>query len=110
MKAISPDPPSLRWSAESPSRDDRALARSTMYHMTHANIIFDWILQAQGDHQNRINRLQMMATASAMKAVANLSTLLMQQARLPDERIRPVQRLLERFGASAESLIHLQRD
>ena len=81
-----------------------------MCNLTHPNVVFDWILQTQDDYQNRMNRLQMMPTASAMRAVANLTTLLMQQAKTPDEHIEQVHTLLKRSVASAESLIDSQRD
>ena len=104
------DPPLLGMSSESLLMDDGALAWSTMCNITHPNVVFDWILQSQSDYQNRMNRLQMMPTASAMRAVANLSMLLMQQARVPNKQIVQVHTLLKRSVASAEMLIDLQRD
>ena len=104
------DPPLLGMSPESLLMDDGVLAWRTMCNMTHPNVVFDWILQTQSDFQNRMNRLQLMPTASAMRAVANLSTLLMRQAQLPVEQIMEVHTLLKRSVASAELLIGLQRD
>ena len=104
------DPPVLGMSPESLLMGDGALAWSTMCNMTHPNVVFDWILQTQDDYQDRMNRLQMMTTASAMRAVANLSTLLMQQAKAPNDQIEQVHTLLKRSVASAEMLIGSQRD
>ena len=59
------------------SVDDAARSWSIMSNMTHANLVFDWIIQSQDDPQDEMDRLQLIPTVDAMGMVGNLCTFIM---------------------------------
>ena len=80
-----------------------------MSNMAHPNVVFDWIIQIQDNPQDRMDRLQLSPTIDAMGMVVNLSTLMMQEARMPQDRVARVNATIKSCLATAESLLELKR-
>ena len=57
-----------------------------MSNLTHPNVVFDWINQIQEDSQDRMDKLQLLCVIGSMGVATNLSTLLMQEASLPENQ------------------------
>ena len=92
-----------------PDREDGSLVWSMTSNMTHPNVLFDWIIQIQEDPQDRMDRLQLFPTIYAIRAVVNLSTLIMQEAKLPNDQVVHVNTTLKDCLTSTEGLLDLQR-
>ena len=104
------DPPPIGSPSAVVDIDDVALAWYMMSNMTHPNVVFDWILQIQNNRQDLMDRLQLFPTIGAMRMVVNLSTLIMQEAKLPDDQVVKVNTTIKRSLVAAESLLELQRN
>ena len=89
--------------------DHAALVWSMMSNMTHPNVVFDWIIQMQGNRQDRMDRLQLLPTINTMSMVVNLSTLMMAEANLHEDHVVRVNATVRQCLSNAESLLELQR-
>jgi len=91
------------------SMDDAARSWSIMSNMTHANLVFDWIIQSQDDSQDEMDRLQLIPTVDAMGMVGNLCTLIMERAQIPEEHIVEVNATVGRSWVASRELLGLRR-
>lgn len=82
---------------------------SGMSNMTHPNVVFDWIIQIQEESQDHMDRLQMRHVIGSMALAANLSTLLMQEAGVPENQVLRVNSSFKNCIVAAQSLIEMQR-
>lgn len=82
---------------------------SGMSNMTHPNVVFDWIIQIQEESQDHMDRLQMLHVIGSMALAANLSTLLMQEAGVPENQVLRVNSSFKNCIVAAQSLIEMQR-
>ena len=103
------DPQQIGFSPAAPDKDEGSLVWSLASNMTHPNVLFDWIIQIQEDPQDRMDRLQLFPTIYAIRMVVNLSTLIMQEAKLPDDQVVQANTTIKRCLAHTESLLELQR-
>lgn len=83
---------------------------SMMSNLTHPNVVFDWINQMQEDSQDHMDKLQMLHVIGAMGVAANLSTLLMKEAGLPENQTLRVNGSFKTCVVAAQSLMEMQRD
>ena len=81
-----------------------------MSNLTHPNVVFDRIIQIQEDSQDHMDRLQMLHVIGAMGVATNLSTLLMQEARLPENQTLRVNSSFKKCVVAAQSLMEIRRD
>lgn len=81
-----------------------------MSNLTHPNVIFDWINQIQEDSQDRMDKLQLLCVIGAMGVATNLSTLLMQEASLPENQTLRVNGSFEKCVVAAQSLMEIRRE
>ena len=96
-----------------PAPEDVDVGRSVwsmMSNLTHPNVVFDWINQIQEDSQDRMDKLQLLCVIGAMGVATNLSTLLMQEARLPENQTLRINSSFEKCVVAAQSLIEIRRD
>ncbi len=91
------------------SMDNAARSWSIMSNMTHANLVFDWIIQSQDDSQDEMDRLQLIPTVDAMGMVGNLCTLIMERAQIPEEHIVEVNATVGRSWVASRELLGLRR-
>lgn len=82
---------------------------SGMSNMTHPNVVFDWIIQIQDDPHDHMDKLQMLHVIGSMGLAANLSTLLMQEAGVPENQVLRVNSSFKNCIVAAQSLIATQR-
>ena len=80
---------------------------SGMSNLTHPNVVFDLVIQIQEDSQDHMDNLQMLHVIGSMGLAANLSTLLMQEARLPENQILRVNSSFKKCIVAAQSLIEI---
>lgn len=107
--ALGNDPPQESVPSVTAVQDDGALVWSMMSNMAHPNVVFDWIIQIQDNSQDRMDRLQLSPTIDAIGMVVNLSTLIMQEAQMPQDRVARVNTTIKSCLATAESLLELKR-
>ncbi len=88
---------------------DAARSWSIMSNMTHANLVFDWIIQSQHDPQDEMDRLQLIPTLDAMAMVGNLCTFIMERAQMPEEHVVEVNAAVARSYAAGEVLRGMRR-
>ena len=103
------EPPHVGGQSTSVDIDESALVWSMMSNMTHPNVVFDWIMQIQEDPQDRMDRLQLLPVIDAIGMVVDLTTLVMQEAKLPTRQVVRVNRSLRRSWAAAQVLLELKR-
>ena len=89
--------------------DAASFSWKMMSNMTHANVVYDWIGLMQADFRSSMDRIQLGTVSEAMRAVVNLSTLVMVEAKMPDEQIERVNVVMRHQVDVAESLIELRR-
>ncbi|WP_420443901.1 hypothetical protein [Candidatus Poriferisodalis sp.] len=70
--------------------DGGAVVWSIMSNLTHPNLVFDWIMMTQDNPDDLMERLQLASVGGAMTAVANISTIVMRQAQIPEHPIAEV--------------------
>lgn len=80
-----------------------------MSNMTHPNVVFDWIIQIQEDPQDRMDRLQLLPVIDAIGMVVNLTTLVMQESKLPNRQVAKVNESVRHSLAAAQVLLELNR-
>ena len=90
--------------------DTGALAWSMMSNMTHPNMVFDLIMQVQPGFQDQMDRLQMISVSSAMACVSNISTTLMEQAQLPDDKTHAVNSAFHQPVFAVAKLMDMHRE
>lgn len=103
------DPPHLGGQFASVDIDESALVWSMMSNMTHPNVVFDWIIQIQEDPQDRMDRLQLLPVVDAIGMVVNLTTLVMQESKLPNRQVVKVNESVRHSLAAAQVLLELNR-
>ena len=101
--------PTTNQPDHNPTNSRRALMWSMMSNMAHPNLVFDWIIQMQEDPQDRMDRLQLIPAINAIGMVSNLGTLMMREARMPDDQVGRVNTTVMRCLAVAESLLEMPR-
>lgn len=85
--------------------DVDSIAWSMMSNLTHPNVIVDLIIQTQEDSKDHMEGLQALHLIGAMGVTSNLCTLLMQEAKITDDKTLAVNKRFERCMSLGQSLI-----
>ena len=83
-------PPSIDTQSVPEGIVGAAFSWNMMSNMTHPNMVFDLIMQTQPGFQNLMDRLQIDTVNNAIGCVCNISTTLMEQAQIPNDKIDTV--------------------
>ena len=90
--------------------DSGKFAWSMMSNMTHPNWVIDLIMEAQPEHHENMNRLQLMCVGSAISGVANICTILAERAQLPDSQAQAVNAAFRQPYFTMATLMGMRRD
>ena len=88
---------------------DGSFGWKMMSNITHPNAVFDWIIQQEEGFQDRADKGQMVLIVDAMGMVANLSTLMMLEAELPEDASEMVNGVVAQPIVVADYLLSLKR-
>lgn len=89
--------------------DVERIVWSMMSNLTHPNVVFDWINQIQENPEDHMAGLQALHLVGAMSVTTNLCTLLMQQAKIAEDKTLAVNERFKRCVLFAQSLLDIQR-
>lgn len=103
------DPMSACLPQEPEGADGPAFAWNMMSNMTHPNMVFDLLTQTQPNFQDLMNRLQIDVISNAVGCVCNLSTTLMEQARMPEDQVDAVNRAFHQPVFALTQLLEMRR-
>ena len=81
-----------------------------MNNMTHPNMVIDLITQKQPDFQGLMDRAQIDLVSNAVGCVCNLSTTLMEQAQMPEDKVDTVNRAFRQPYFALAQLLEMRRE
>ena len=87
-----------------------ALEWSIMSNMTHPNLVFDLITQSQTGYQGLMDRIQVDAVQNAVSCACNISTLLLEKAQLPANKVDALNGVFRQPVFALEQLLDMRRE
>lgn len=103
------DPISASLPPEPEDADGSEFVWGMMSNLTHPNMVIDLITQSQPDFQGLMDRVQIDIVSNAVGCVCNLSTTLMEQAQMPEDKVDAVNRAFRQPYIALAKLLEMRR-